>query len=44
MCSFYITGDEDAIEIKFIVLNKGEPRQCGCGKWFKLIPVKLEDS
>ncbi|VDI57642.1 cytochrome c oxidase subunit 5B, mitochondrial-like [Mytilus galloprovincialis] len=35
--------DEDAVEIKYTILNKGEKKQCDCGKWFQLVPVELQD-
>ena len=34
--------DDDAIGIKWTMLNQGESRRCDCGKWFKLVPLQAD--
>jgi cytochrome c oxidase subunit 5b len=31
--------EEDAISIQWMFLNKGEPKRCACGNWFKLVEL-----
>lgn len=38
----FMTGEEDSVEVKWMTLFEGEPKRCGCGKWFKLVTVSPE--
>ena len=40
--SIYLTGEEDVAEVAWMTLYEGEPKRCGCGKWFKLVQVSPE--
>jgi cytochrome c oxidase subunit 5b len=31
--------EEDSIAIQWMFLNKGEPKRCACGNWFKLVEL-----
>ncbi len=34
-----LSGEEDAISISWMFINKGEAKRCGCGNWFKCVDV-----